>query len=102
MAHIRKFNEGREDKIRSEIWAHIFVRKSSSGRYWKELFGDDFDKQRFVDRSDALTIIKTAQRDTYTNVLNILEVNGVNQDVIAEVRSEMEMDMEKDNSGLGM
>jgi len=102
MKHLKKFNESSDDKIRSEMWEHIFKKQLGSGRYWEELYGEDFRKKKFIERSDATTICKTAQRDVYQNVVNILEANNVDQSVIDEVKAEQEYYEDKDNSALGM
>jgi hypothetical protein len=101
MIRIKKFNES-DNSIHSEIWKYKFRDKSASGKYWQKLFGDEFESHKFLDRSDAVSICKIAQRDAYTEIINILEANRVNIEVINEVKASLERIEDEDNSGLGM
>lgn len=43
-----------------ETWKDIFRKQVSSGKFWKNLFKDNFDKTQFIERSDAVYICKKA------------------------------------------
>ncbi len=101
MAHIRKFNEEiDDDRIISELWKNKFRDKSSSGRYWKELFGEEFENHKFLDSSDAVSICKMAQRDVFENVINELEIYEVDSFVVDKIKAAQQRMEDEDNSGL--
>jgi len=100
MNHIKKFNENSDDKITSEIWKNTFRNKSASGRYWRELFNEEFETKKFLDSSDAVSICKTAQRDVYENIINELEIYDVDSFVVEKIKSLQQEMEDEDNSGL--
>lgn len=54
-------------------WENIFADKIASGKFWKELFKDDFSKKKFLDSEDAHYICKKAYADAYEKIINDLE-----------------------------
>lgn len=44
-------------------WKKLFVQQLGTGKFWQKLFKQDFDNHQFLDRSDVITIIRTAQLD---------------------------------------
>ena len=111
---IRRFNENSElniSDVRSsqtkiiqesdESWKNIFTRQVSSGKYWKNLFKDKFDRHQFLDRSDAVYICKKAQADAYENVINKLQ-GKIEDNLLKEIKQILDNLWDNDDSALGM
>jgi len=82
-----------------ETWKDFFVRQTASGRYWKNLLKDEFERRKFIDRSDAVYICKKAQADTYEHI--IAKLSGkVDESIIEELKNELQQHWDKDDSGL--
>ncbi len=79
-------------------WKITFSNQVATGKYWKELFKDSFDEQRFLTRSDAVYICKEAQADAYDNIMTKLE-EKVDPDVINKLKKEL---WDSDDSALGI
>jgi hypothetical protein len=115
LKHIKRFNESEEnlnisDVISSqtkiiqesdESWKDVFTKQVSSGRYWKNLFKDEFDRHQFLDRSDAVYICKKAQADAYQNVINKLQ-GKIDDNSLNEIKQILDNIWEDDDSALGM
>ncbi len=113
--HIQKFNEHQENlnisdvrgsktkniKESDESWKDVFTKQVSSGRYWKNLFKDEFDRHQFLDRSDAVYICKKAQADAYQNVINKLQ-GKIDDDSLNKIKQILDNLWETDDSALGM
>jgi chromosome segregation ATPase len=84
-----------------ESWKNIFTKQVSSGKYWKNLFKDEFDRHQFLDRSDAVYICKKAQADAYQNVINKLH-GKIDDDSLNEIKQILDNLWEDDDSALGM
>ena len=115
LTHIKRFNESEENlnisDVRSsqtkiiqesdESWKNIFTRQVSSGKYWKNLFKDEFDRHQFLDRSDAVYICKKAQADAYENVINKLQ-GKIEDNLLKEIKQILDNLWDNDDSALGM
>ena len=84
-----------------ESWKDVFNKQVSSGRYWKNLFKDEFDNHKFLDRSDAVYICKKAQADAYENVINKLQ-GKIDDNLLKEIKQILDNLWENDDSSLGM
>ena len=86
-----------------ETWKEVFCRQVSTGKFWKNLFKDEFDKHQFLDRSDAVYIGKKAQADIYEAIIAKLDNNEYN-DIFAELKQELadHWKVSSDDSALGM
>lgn len=42
----------------NDTWKDIFVRQVASGSRFKSIFKDEFDRHKFLDRSDAVWLCK--------------------------------------------
>ena len=87
------------DKV--ENWKDIFKRQLGSGKYWNELFKEDFDGQKFLDRSDAVYICKKAQADTYKSIIDKIK-GDVDDDIIEKLEKDLEDLWNTDDSALGI
>lgn len=97
---IKKFNESNgEPDGNGETWKDFFIRKAASGRRFKELYKDEFERRKFIDRSDAVWICKKAQADTYEHIINKLS-GKVDESIIEELKKELQQHWDKDDSGL--
>lgn len=69
---IRRFNENEDFDITDDDtnWTDIFIEHTASGKRWKEIFGEEFDKHKFLSRSDATTIVKRAIIETILKCLH--------------------------------
>ncbi len=83
-----------------ENWKDIFRNQVASGKYWKH--SHDFDKKRFLERSDAVHICKKAQSEVYEDVIEHLIDMGGNSRIIEELETRLEKHWTQDNSALGM
>lgn len=83
-----------------ETWKDFFVRQVASGRYWKNLLKDEFETRKFLDKSDALYICKKAQADTYEHIIEKL-TGRIDENIIEELKSELQQCWDKDDSALG-
>ena len=97
---IKKVNEMVENK---DTWKDVFCRQVDTGKFWKNLFKDDFEKHQFLDRSDAVHVCKKAQSDAYENVINKLE-GKVDDSVLTELKEMLEQHWKdaSEDSALGM
>lgn len=84
-----------------ESWKDVFVQQIGSGKYWKDLFKDGFDNQKFLDRSDAVHICKKAQADAYQNVINKLK-GKIEDDSLNEIKQLIDDLWNDDDSILGL
>jgi hypothetical protein len=84
-----------------ESWKNIFTKQVSSGKYWKNLFKDEFDRHQFLDRSDAVYICKKAQADAYENVINKLQ-GKIEDNLLKEIKQILDNLWDNDDSALGM
>jgi hypothetical protein len=84
-----------------ESWKNIFTKQVSSGKYWKNLFKDEFDRHQFLDRSDAVYICKKAQADAYQNVINKLQ-GKIEDNLLKEIKQILDNLWDNDDSALGM
>jgi hypothetical protein len=82
-------------------WKITFISQLSTGIFWKRLFGDDFNKQLFLNRSDAVTICKEAQSNVYEDIIDELK-GRVDESIIMELESKLEKYKNNDMSSLGM
>jgi vacuolar-type H+-ATPase subunit B/Vma2 len=113
--HIQSFNEHQENLNLSDVissqtkiiqesdesWKKVFTRQIGSGKYWKNLFKDEFERHQFLDRSDAVYICKKAQADAYENVINKLQ-GKIDDDSLNEIKQILDNLWEDDDSALGM
>lgn len=82
-------------------WKRAFRKQTATGKYWKNLFKEDFETHRFLDRNDAVCICEKAQTDAYENVIKTLQ-GKVDETIISEIR-QIIVDLDKeDNSALGV
>ena len=84
-----------------ETWKDIFCRQVSTGRYWKNLFKDEFDKHKFIDRSDAVVICKKSQSDVFETIINKLD-GRIDNSILSEIKQMLVEHLDSDNSSLGM
>jgi len=87
-----------------ENWKDVFCQQVDCGKFWKNLFKDEFDSHAFLDRSDAVYICKKAQADVYESTIEFLEDMGgdVDPKIVKELKKRLEEHWEKDDSTLGM
>lgn len=98
----KNFKINESSSIKEDSWKDVFIRQTASGRYWKNLFKEDFEKHKFLDRSDAVWICKKSQSDGYDNIIELLDdqVDEKIIDKIKKLRDELWED--QDDSALGM
>jgi phosphoribosyl-ATP pyrophosphohydrolase len=82
-------------------WKDSFRKQTDNGQYWKNLYKEDFDKQRFLERGDAENICKKAQEDAYENVIKTLQ-GKVDESIITEIKQLIVDLCEEDTSALGV
>ena len=89
--------------MEKETWKDLFCRQVDTGKFWKNLFKDEFDQHQFLDRSDAFHICKKAQADTYENIIAKL-TGKIDDNIIEELKQMLREHWEKssDDSALGM
>jgi len=87
--------------MEKETWKTVFVAQVDNGRYWKELFKDDFNRHLFLDRSDAVYICKKAQADIYKKIIKDLK-GKVDKEIIDKLKQDVEDLWKKDDSMLGI
>lgn len=85
--------------MKKETWETIFARQISSGKFWKNLLKDDFEKRFFLDREDAVYLCKKAQSDTYEKIINDLK-GKVDKSIIDKLEKDIEDLWTDDNSKL--
>lgn len=69
-----------------ETWQGLFKRQTDSGRFWKELHGDEFERQSFLMRADAHHICYKSQSDILKKLAKRLKKQGVDEKVIEEIK----------------
>jgi len=82
-------------------WKDVFCAQVDDGEYWKRMFGKEFDKHQFLDRSDAVYICKKAQADAYENILSKLKEDS-DALLIEEIKKTVAELWLADDSALGM
>jgi hypothetical protein len=87
--------------MENETWKEAFCDQVDDGKFWKNLFKDEFDNHQFLDRSDAVYLCKKAQADAYENIISKLE-GKVSDDIINDIKQILEDNWNKDDSTLGM
>ena len=90
--------------IDEDCWQEVFVRQLSSGRRWKDILQDEFNKRMFLDHSDAIYLCQKAQAEAYEKVLDMLGENPRknNAQTVNKIQSLIDDLWEKDISGLGL
>jgi hypothetical protein len=108
MAHVRRLNEystpasiDSNPSHNEETWRDVFCAQVDSGKYWKNLFKDNFEKEQFLTRSDASYIVKKAQADIIQGIIKDFEGN-VNDSVINYLQNMIKELWAKDDSAIGM
>jgi len=87
--------------MEKETWRDVFCRQVSTGKYWKNLFQNEFEKNRFLERSDAVYICKKAQADAYEDIIKKLE-GKIDVSVMNELKQNLGKHWAKDDSALGI
>ena len=87
--------------MEKETWKDIFCRQVSTGKYWKNLFKDEFDKHKFIDRSDVVVICEKSQSDVFETIINKLD-GRVDNSILSEIKQMLVEHLDSDNSSLGM
>lgn len=67
-------------------WQNTFKKQTDSGSFWKNLHGDEFDRQKFLMMSDAHHICYKAQSDVLKKLAKRLKKAGVDENVIEEIK----------------
>jgi hypothetical protein len=101
MKHISKFKEHNTIKENNDSWKKLLLNQTSSGKYWKNLHKDSFDSHKFLDRSDVITICKTAQSDVYKHILNKLE-GKIDKELIKDIEKDLNDLWSSDDSYIGL
>lgn len=83
-----------------ETWRDVFIKQVSSGRFWRNLFKDNFDNHKFLDRCDAVYICKKAQSDVYDKLIKKFSVSKL-VTIVQELENEKDAMWREDISGLG-
>lgn len=87
--------------MKIETWKGVFCKQVGTGKYWKNLFKDEFDKHQFLYRADAVYICKKAQADCYENIINKLE-GKIDVAIIDELKQVLDEHWKNDDSALGL
>jgi hypothetical protein len=88
--------------MEKDTWKDFFKRQVGTGKFWKKLLGDEFERRSFLDRSDAVFIYEKAQADAYENVMSKLK-DKINETEMNEIQSLIgELWENTDDSALGM
>jgi len=87
--------------MEKETWKDVFCRQVDCGKYWKNLFKDEFDRHNFLDRSDTVYICKKAQADIYEDIISKLD-GKISIDAMNELKKSLEEHWNNDDSDLGM
>ncbi len=83
------------DKV--ETWRDVFISQVDDGKYWQNLFKDEFNRHLFLDRSDAVYICRKAQSDVYDVLIKKLKAELVQ---LLENDNTIENDYDEVLSGL--
>lgn len=67
-------------------WQELFKKQTDSGRFWKNLHKEEFDKEKFLMRSDAHYICYKAQSDILKNLSLQLIAQGVTDEIIEKIK----------------
>lgn len=79
-----------------DTWRDKLEYVVDTGRYWRSQYGDEFDKEKFITRSDTVYLCKKAQSDLLDELMLKFpfkknELEGMKKELWA-----------KDDSALGM
>jgi hypothetical protein len=66
-------------------WKETFKRQSDSGKFWKNLHGNEFERQTFLMRSDAHWLCYKAQSNALIELSKRLKKQNVDESVISEI-----------------
>ncbi len=70
----------------NQTWQETFKRQSDSGKFWKKLHGEDFDRQSFLMKSDAHWLCYKAQSNALIALAKKLRQQGVEDSIIEEIK----------------
>lgn len=84
----------------NDTWKDIFVRQVASGSRFKSIFKDEFDRHKFLDRSDAVWLCKKAQAEAYESVIEDLQ-GKVDDSIIKDLEAKIDQLWKTDISALG-
>lgn len=70
----------------NRTWQETFKRQSDDGKFWKNLHKEDFDKQKFLMKSDAHWLCYKAQSNVLIELAKRLKKQGVDENVINEIK----------------
>jgi hypothetical protein len=82
-------------------WKQTLRQQVDTGEYWKGLFKAEFDRHQFLDRSDAVTIIKEAQIEALRKVRDYAEMRG-HQVYVNFIEKTIKELQTEDDSAVGM
>lgn len=87
--------------MEKETWKDVFCKQIGCGKFWANLFKDEFNEHQFLYRSDAVYICKKAQADAYENIINKFH-GKINLTLMNELNQILEQHWKNDDSALGM
>jgi hypothetical protein len=79
-------------------WKKLFVQQLATGKFWQKIFKQDFTNHQFLDRSDAITIIRIAQLD----ILCEVEKRIGDEQSSVKINQLIKEITDADESGLGL
>lgn len=69
----------------NQNWKETFKRQTDSGKFWKSLHKEGFEKQKFLMRSDAHWLCYKAQSNVLIELSKRLKKQNVDENVINEI-----------------
>jgi hypothetical protein len=87
--------------MEKETWQSVFIKQVDSGKFWMNLFKDEFDKHQFLDRSDVIHLCKKAQADIYENIIELFR-GRIDDSMILEIENVIRKNWDNDESGIGL
>lgn len=88
--------------MKKEIpWKATFRRQVATISYWNKLFKSETNRQ-LLDRSDAIVIVKLAQRQVAEDILEMVQLYDVDPLLIQRIKDYNKSVDEQDISALGM
>ena len=70
----------------NRTWQETFKRQSDSGKFWKNIHKDEFERQKFLMRSDAHYLCYKAQSDVLKKLAKKLKKQNVDESIIEEIK----------------
>jgi hypothetical protein len=95
---MKNFNQFILENREDETWQDVIRKQTDSGKFWKNLFKDEFEKHSFLDRADAVYACKKAKAEAFHEILEL----QITEDLKKTIEEKIEKLWKDDDSAVGL